>query len=179
MAKALEAQELRSVLMFQGVITLLFGVAVIFWPGLTLAILIYLFGAYILVSGIVHIVHGLSGLGKDSWAGLVALLGLVELGFGVYILRHPKETFTVFIALIGFILIIRGVIELVSALFDTKSDGGSRGLAVFSGLFAAVVGIIILDQKAAAGVAFVWLLGVYAIVVGILELSAARSISDK
>ena len=178
MAQALEAKELRSVLMFQGVITLLFGIAVIFWPGLTLAILIYLFGAYILVSGIVHIVSGLSNLGRDSWAALVALLGLVELGFGVYVLRHPHETFTVFIALIGFILIIRGVIELVSALFDTKSDGGSRGLQVFSGLFAAVVGIVILDQKEAAGIAFVWLLGVYAIVVGILELSAARSITD-
>jgi len=178
MAKALTAQDVHSVLVFQGVLTLLFGVAVVFWPSLTLAILIYLVGAYILVSGIVHIFHSLASMTVDKWWFLTTLLGVVELGFGVYILRHPKETFSVFIGLLGFILIIRGVIELVSALFDTGATGSQRGLAVFSGLFAAVVGIIILDQKAAAGIAFVWLLGIYAIVVGIVELMAARSLNE-
>ncbi len=178
MAKAVTAKDVHGVLVFQGILTLLFGVAVIFWPSLTLVILIYLVGAYLLVSGIAHIFHGLASMTHGGYWFLTAVLGLVELGFGVYILRHPAETFSLFIGLLGFILIIRGVMELVGALLDTKADGGSRGMSVFSGLFAAVVGIIILDQKATAGIAFVWLIGIYAIVVGIVELMAARSIED-
>jgi uncharacterized membrane protein HdeD (DUF308 family) len=176
MAKALTSKDVHGVLVAQGVITLLFGVAVVFWPSLTLAILVYLAGAYILVSGIAHIFHGLSTTSTNKWWALTALLGVTELGFGVYILRHPAESFSVFISLIGFILIIRGVIELVSALFDPQSSDTNRGLSVFTGLFAIVVGIVVLDQKAAAGIAFVWLLGIYAITVGIIELMVARSV---
>jgi len=178
MAKTLIAKDVHAVLVFQGVLTLLFGVAVIFWPGLSVATLIYLFGAYILVSGIVHLFHGLSSTMGDSWWVLVSLLGLVELGFGIYILRHVHETFTVFISLIGFVLIIRGVIQLVSALFDTRADDIKKGITVVSGLFAAVVGIVILNQKAAAGIAFVWLLGLYAIVIGLMELMATRALQE-
>jgi uncharacterized membrane protein HdeD (DUF308 family) len=178
MAKELLSKDVRSALVFQGVITLLFGVAVVFWPSLSLAILIYLAGAYILVSGVLHVFHGLTKMDMDYHRALNALLGVVELGFGIYILRHPKESFSVFIALVGFILIIRGVIELVSALLNTKATDVVRGISIFSGLFAAVVGIIILDQKAAAGIAFVWLLGLYAIVVGVIEIVAVKRLEE-
>lgn len=179
MANALVAKDIRMALTLQGVLTLLFGVAVIFWPSLSLSVLTYLFGAYILVSGIIHLFHGLTMPRHESRWVLICLLGLAELGFGIYVLRHPHETFTVFIALIGFILIIRGVVELVSALFDTRSDDVARGMTVVAGLFAAVVGIIILNQKIAAGIAFVWLLGLYAIVVGVMELLAVRELPEK
>jgi uncharacterized membrane protein HdeD (DUF308 family) len=165
-------------MVFQGVLTLLFGVAVVFWPGLTLAILIYLVGAYLLVSGIGHVFVGLSNLVHEKYWFLNTVLGLAEVGFGIYVLRHPHETFTLFIGLLGFILIIRGVIQLVTALLDTSGEMNNRGMTVFMGLFAAVVGIIILDQKVAAGIAFVWVLGVYAIVAGLIELMAARSLES-
>ena len=179
MAKTLTSKDVHSALVAQGVITLLFGIAVVFWPSLTIGILIYLFGAFILVSGILRIFRGLANISNDMWWALTALLGIVELGFGVYILRHPHESFTIFISLIGFILIIRGVVELIMALFDSKDLTTSRGMTIFSGALAVLVGIVILNQKAAAGIAFVWLLGIYAMAVGIIQLMVARSIDDK
>lgn len=178
MAKVLTSKDVQSFLVIQGVLTLLFGVAVVFWPGLTLAILVYLFGAYILISGILHIVHAISSVTKSKWWPLNGFLGLVELGFGIYILRHPSESFDVFIALIGFALIIRGIVQLVDTLFDDKSSDMSRWMTAFSGTLAAVVGILVINQKVAAGIAFVWLLGLYAIVVGVMELSTARGILE-
>jgi uncharacterized membrane protein HdeD (DUF308 family) len=178
MAKVLASNDVHSFLVINGVLTLLFGVAVVFWPALSLAILVYLFGAYILISGVLHIIHGITNVNHDIWWPLNAALGLIELGFGVYILRHPHESFDVFIALIGFALIIRGIIQLVATLFDDKSGDTKRWIAAFSGLLAAVVGIFVINQKVAAGVAFVWLLGLYAIVIGVLELSSARGILE-
>jgi uncharacterized membrane protein HdeD (DUF308 family) len=43
----------------RGVAAVLFGLAALIWPGLTLAVLIILYGAYALVDGVFAIVAGL------------------------------------------------------------------------------------------------------------------------
>ena len=157
-------------LTMRGIFAILFGIAAVFWPGLTILTLLYLFGAYILVSGIVDIVHGIGGLfQRTSWF-LILLLGFVELGVGVYMLRHPGVTFTTLVLLIGFVLIIRGVLEGVAAFSDSHSST-NRLLMVFSSILAIVVGIILLFQPASGGVAFVWLLGLYALITGPLLIA--------
>ena len=70
----------------RGVAAILFGLAALIWPGLTLAVLIILYGAYAMVDGVFAIVAGVrAGSGTRRWlllgegalsvlAGLVALL---------------------------------------------------------------------------------------------------------
>lgn len=153
------------VLTVRGVLAILFGIAAIFWPGLTILTLLYLFAAYILVSGIVNMIHGVSGIvHRSSWF-LVLLLGLIELGVGVYLFRHPAIAFTTLILLIGFVLIARGVFEAVAAFADDSTET-NRTLSVVMGVLAILVGIIMLFQPASAGVAFVWILGLYALITG-------------
>lgn len=152
-------------LTLRGVIALLFGIAAVFWPGLTILTLLYLFGAYILVAGVVDIVHGIGGIGSRSSWFLVLLLGALELGVGVYLLRHPGVTFKTLVLLIGFILIIRGVLEGVAALSGGQTST-NRVLMIFASLLAVAAGIFMLFQPASAGIAFVWILGLYALIVG-------------
>lgn len=155
-----------------GVATLIFGVAAVFWPGLTLLVLLYLFSAYVLISGVVNVSAALSTVGvADSWF-LPIVLGAFEVGVGVYLLRHPHVAFNTFIVLIGFVLIARGIVEAVGAYFDEAASTKVRAISYISGLGALVAGIIILFAKQAQGVNFVWLLGLYAIVVGTLQIAA-------
>lgn len=159
-------------LTFKGILAVLFGIAAVFWPGLTILTLLYLFGAYILIAGIIDIIHGVGGLfQRTSWF-LVLLLGFLELGVGVYLLRHPGVTFTTLILLIGFMLIVRGVFEGVAAFGDNNSNT-NRMLMLFSSVIAIVVGIILLFQPASGGVAFVWLLGLYALIAGPLLIAVS------
>ena len=168
--------NLTGSLILRGVVAILFGVAAVFWPGLTLITLLYLFAAFLLVGGLFSLVYGISRLGQEGVSVLTRittpLLGILEIGVGVYLLRHPHVTFTTFILLIGFILIIRGVFEVVEGLFE---EGPSiyRTVMIFIGALAVLAGIIVLFQPVAAGVAFVWILGIYALVVGSLLLAAA------
>lgn len=153
------------VLSLRGALAVLFGIAAVFWPGLTLLTLLYLFSAYILVSGIIDIVHGVSSIFKRASWFLVLILGFAELGVGVYLLRHPHVVFATFILLIGFMLIVRGVFEGVAAFSDSISST-NRVLMLIASIIAVVAGIILLFQPASAGVAFVWILGLYALLVG-------------
>lgn len=152
-------------LMVRGIAGILFGIAAVFWPSLTLVTLVYIFSIYILISGLVGIVTGVSHLVKGNNWFLGLLLGFAELAVGVYLVRHPAVTFATLILIIGLILIARGVFEVVMGLIDDNM-ATQKLLLVVGGLLSAIVGIIVLLQPAAGGVAFVWVLGVYALITG-------------
>jgi uncharacterized membrane protein HdeD (DUF308 family) len=149
----------------RGIMALIFGFAAVFWPHITLVVLVYIFSAWILVDGAVRLVTGLIRVGEHQLGALNAVVGLLELGLGVYLLRHPAVTFTTLILVIGFLLIIDGVITGVASV-SSKDSTGSKTLTIIVGLLAIVAGILILFQPVAAGVAFVWILGLYALITG-------------
>src|SRR3982751_3577092 len=94
-------RDMWGALAIRGMVAIAFGIAAVFWPGVTLVTIVYLFGAYILVSGLVSLIMGLTNLGGKSdtiWSRvLVILVALVELGIGIYLLRHPLVTFATLI----------------------------------------------------------------------------------
>jgi len=171
-----EMSNLTGGLVLRGVVAILFGIAAVFWPGITLLTLLYLFSAFLLIGGIFELVYGIGRLGNGETSVLTRvltpLLGLLQVGVGVYLLRHPHVTFGVLILLIGFTLIVRGVFEVIEGLFE---EGPSiyRVVMILVGLLAVIAGILVLFQPQAAGVAFVWILGLYALITGPLLIAAA------
>jgi uncharacterized membrane protein HdeD (DUF308 family) len=152
-------------LVLRGVAGILFGIAAVFWPALTLVTLVYLFSIYILVSGIIEIVESIMALRRrQSWIWKM-LLGFVELGVGVYLVRRPGVSFATLILLIGLVLIAKGVFEVVMAMLEDMS-ATEKTLMIISGVLAVIVGIVVLLQPASSGVAFVWILGLYALLTG-------------
>lgn len=158
-------------LVLGGVATLLFGIAAVFWPGLTLLVLLYLFSAYVLITGMVYVLAGLGSASQsDSWF-LPIILGAFQIGVGVYLLQHTTLKFSTFVVLIGFTLIATGVFEAVNVYYTAKASAKSQAISYLSSLGALVAGIVILFAKQPHGVSFVWILGVYAIVVGTIHLA--------
>ncbi len=158
-------------LVLGGVATVLFGLAAVFWPGLTLLVLLYLFSTYVLITGVVYVLAGLSGVGRsDTWF-LPVVLGAFQLGVGVYLLQHTTVKFTTFIVLIGFTLIATGVFEAVNSYYTARLSAKAQAISYLAGLGAVVAGIVILFAKQEHGVAFVWILGLYAIVVGTIHVA--------
>jgi uncharacterized membrane protein HdeD (DUF308 family) len=138
-------------------------------------VLLYLFSAFVLISGVVDVLAGLSVVSKiESWF-LPVVLGVFQLGVGVYLVRHTAVKFSTFVILIGFTLIARGVFEAVVAFFNHKAVIKTLAISYVCGLGGVVAGIIILFAKQAQGVSFVWLLGLYAIVIGTLHITELGS----
>jgi uncharacterized membrane protein HdeD (DUF308 family) len=176
MATSVVTKEALSAMVLQGVVTLIFGVAAVFWPGLTLVTLLYLFSTFVLVLGILTMVRGFMDIGGTGSWFLEILLGFFELGIGIYLLRHPHVTFATFILLIGFALIARGIVDMVMAFIEGGRSASHRTLGFIVGAAALVAGIVVLFQPAGAGVAFVWILGLFALVTGPMELAMAHDI---
>jgi uncharacterized membrane protein HdeD (DUF308 family) len=172
------AKDIWWALVLGGVATVIFGVAAVFWPGLTLVTLLYLFSTYALISGMANVMAGVSSANQMAWWFLPALLGAFELGVGVYLLRHTSVKFSTFILLIGFALIARGVVEAVTAYFSTgRGQAKVQALSYIIGVAGVVAGIIVLFAKSSSGVSFVWIIGLYAIVVGTLQIASVGELT--
>lgn len=175
-----QASELVGVSVFRGILTTLFGFAAVFWPGLTGRTLVFLFSAFILAMGVVDLISGIGKLlhGTESILTrvLTPLLGALEIGVGVYLLRHVDVRLSVFILLLGFSFLLRGIFEVVEGLF-TEGPSGNRVLLIIVGVLSALAGVIILMQPVAGGIAFVWVLGIYALITGPLMIALAVEVN--
>lgn len=164
--------ELWWMVMIQGVLAIFFGVVAIFWPKLTLVTLVYLFSAYVLAWGLVEIVRGLMSIRlRDTW-WLTLVLGLIGLGVGTYLVRHPAVSLATLLLVIGLTFIAHGILDLVGTFLEDLSTT-QRVLTALAGLLAVAAGIILLLEPTSGGVAFVWVLGLYALLFGVLTFTLA------
>lgn len=150
----------------QGIAAILFGIACVFWPGITLVTFVYLFGIWLLIGGVLAMIGSLMSIGRHKGWILNLLLGLVELGLGVYLLRHPSVAFGTLILLVGFMLVFYGIFAIVSALADHENSSTSKALSIVAGIIAGLAGIFMFFQPVASGVAFVWIIGLFALING-------------
>lgn len=162
-------------LTLQGITAILFGIAAVFWPGLTLATLVYIFSAYIVAAGLISLLDSFMNIGKHQAWILTMALGLVQLAVGVYLLRNPIVSFQVIILLLGFSFIINGVIEAVSALAANHSST-TRTLHIISAALYVIVGVYILVQPLNGSIAFVWVLGLVALFNGPMAIALSMDI---
>jgi uncharacterized membrane protein HdeD (DUF308 family) len=166
----------------KGLAALVFGLTAVFWPGLTLAVLVYLFSAYILVSGVLNIVLGVFSAGRSSMWLLGLIIGILELAVGIYAVRNPSISLAAFVLLIGFSFTFRGLLQVVAAFMEPAPDGASKALLVIAGILSVVAGIFIVMQPATGSLAFVWALGVYLLLVGAMDVAraaAAKTVLDQ
>ena len=167
----------RNMFLFRGLAAIVFGVLTLVWPKLTILALVLLFGIFAIISGITAVAAALQNREEHGW-GLLLFEGILWILVGVVALVWPGITALAFLYLLAAWAIITGILELIAPLSFPMSFG--RGaLMVLAGLVSIVFGILIAAQPASGLLAVVWLIGIYAIVVGVLYIVAyfeARSV---
>jgi uncharacterized membrane protein HdeD (DUF308 family) len=171
------ANEMWWLLMLRAIALLLFGVVATVWPGLTLLVLATAFAVYLLVAGVVDIIGGIRGIGNRSMWFLTMLLGLAEIGVAIYLFKHNLVLGT-FIAVLGLSLVVFGILEVISA-FEPGEDGGRRFLLIIGGLLSFIAGVITLRYPASSGLTFVWILGVWGLIAGCVQVAMCLSLRSQ
>ena len=148
----------------RGVIAILFGLAALFLTRSTLAALVILFAAFLVVTGIFALIAGAFG---GSW--LVAIEGVAGILIGALTFVYPRITVLALALLIAFWAIVTGILEVWGAVVLRRVVEGDWLLAV-SGVLSIVFGILVAIFPGAGLVAIVWIIGIYAILWGVLLL---------
>ncbi len=158
----------RSMLLFRGILAVLFGVLVLVWPRLSLVILVLVFGIYAVIGGIVAVVDALQYT-HEQGRGLLLVEGILSVIVGVVAIVWPAITAFAFLFLIAAWAIVTGVMEIVGAI-TLPVGAGRRWLLGLAGLVSIIFGVLIATWPRVGLLTVIWLIGIYAIVFGILSI---------
>src|SRR5262245_17250423 len=159
-------------LLLRGLAAIAFGVLTWFRPGISLAALVLLFGAYSLADGILATWTAIAGpKDHDDWWVLL-LEGLLGLVIGILTFVVPGITALALLFYIAIWAIGTGVLEIVAAIRLRKIVQG-EWLLILAGLASVVFGVLLIWQPGAGALAVLWLIASYAVLFGVLLLILA------
>ncbi|MES2149548.1 MAG: DUF308 domain-containing protein [Pseudomonadota bacterium] len=157
----------------RGAIAFVFGVLALLWPGLTLLLLVALFGAYALVGGAVWTAGAIHNRKFDRRWWQLLPFGLVSIAAGLMAVLWPGVAALVLLLLVGAHALMTGVFDLFVALRLRRHVQG-EALLLLCGLASIGFGLVVLMFPQGAGaLALVWLVGSYAMLTGALMMALA------
>ena len=176
MAKKVADQALYQItglMMAKGVFTIIFGIVALVWPGITLVSLAVITAIWLFLSGISGALTSVFMRDNYEYWPLRLLLSGVQIGVGAYLVQRPGISIATFVLLIGIAFIVEGVVEMVTSLTDKEEKASNRALSSIVGLLTISGGVIIWRYPEAGSLAFVWVLGLLALITGTMTLIAA------
>ena len=149
----------------RGVAAVLFGLAALIWPGLTLAVLIILYGAYAVVDGVFAIVAGLrAGSGTGKW--LFVAEGALSILAGLIAVFWPGVSAVFLLYIIAFWAIFGGLLRIVGAVLLRREIENEWTMAL-GGVLWVLLGIVLFVLPGAGLLSLSWLIGIFALGAGI------------
>lgn len=161
-----------SMLLIRGIVGIVAGVLAILWPGLTIAFLVALFGAYAFIDGIANVALGARRApGRDRrWATIIE--GIVGMVIGVLAFLWPGITALVLLFWIGAWAIVTGAFEIAAAIRLRREIKG-EWLLVLSGVLSIIFGGVLFVFPAIGALGLALALGAYAVASGVVLVALA------
>ena len=135
-------------------------------------VLVALFAAYAVVSGVVSLVGAVQNRTQPGW-WLVLLLAAFTLAAGVITIFYPRVTAIILVLVIGFNAILAGVLQISMAI-RLRAEIRGEWLLALAGVASILFGAFVVIFPGAGALALVWLIALHAIVVGALLALALR-----
>jgi uncharacterized membrane protein HdeD (DUF308 family) len=155
------------ILLVRGLASILFGIAALALPGITLASLVLVYGAYCFTDGLVAF---FGGYNTKFWQGL--FVGLISVGAGLTTFFYPGVTALVLLYLIATWAVVRGVFEIMAAI-EFRKMIENEWMLVLAGLASIAFGFLVVLHPGAGALSILWIMGSYALLFGILLVVAS------
>ena len=154
-------------LVLRGIVLIGFGIIALAWPDITLLVMVSLFGVFVIIDGILASVGAVvNRQAHERW--WVSLLGgLAGIGIGVLIIGWPDITALALLYVIGAWAFVIGVFAVFAPL-TFRGEIQHSWLYVLGGLISIGIGIALFAYPVEGALALVWLIGIYAIVLGLI-----------
>jgi uncharacterized membrane protein HdeD (DUF308 family) len=159
-------------LALRGLCAVIFGILAFVWPGITLLGLVFMFGAYALVNGILSfVVAARAPKGYPKYGSLI-FEGILSVLAGVIAFVVPGITALALLALVAAWAIVTGIMEIVVAVRLRKVIR-NEWLLILAGLASLAFGVLLLLRPAPGMLVLIWWIGGFALVFGVLLIALA------
>jgi uncharacterized membrane protein HdeD (DUF308 family) len=151
----------------RGALMIVFGILAFVWPLGTAVALAVLVGIFALVDGVIDIIDAIRFRGSPG-VGLRVFLGVVSLVFGALLLFWPHISLGVLVIFVAIWSILIGALQIIANVSLRTQSGRSWVWGVIAGAIGVIFGIVVLIWPNAGVVTLIWLIGIWAIVFGIM-----------
>ena len=151
----------RYVLLFGGIVSLLFGILLFTRTGATLSLVMLLVGIAWFIQGIFTLLSIF--IDKSAW-GWKLFGGVIGIAAGMLVFQNPLAGAVAVPAVLAFILGIFGVLIGISALI-AAFQGEGWGAGIF-GAISIVIGLLLMFNSVVGGQVLVWLAALTLVIQG-------------
>jgi uncharacterized membrane protein HdeD (DUF308 family) len=160
----------------RGGLALVLGVVFLVWPGITIGTAVVLFALYCFMDAFAALGRLFSA---DRTAGdrvLMILRTIVDVAAAIVAIAYPGPTAEALTLIIGFYVIVAGVVEISGSRALSRAGTGGAGWLVAGGLLSIVAGVLLVVWPDIGAVSLAIIFGAYlAVYGGVLLASAAMA----
>jgi uncharacterized membrane protein HdeD (DUF308 family) len=165
-------------LALRGIVALIFGLVVLFWPGLVLTVLALLFGIYAALDGAITFVPALRSQERGMKRTLPLAEGAVGIVAGLVAILWPGLTTSGLVYVIAGWALLTGVPKILTAVL-LRAEVQNGWLLAGSGLLSVLFGVV-LAAIARSDVPYLApLVGGFAVVVGLALIVFAFRLRER
>ena len=167
--------------LIRGIFAVIFGIIALFAPLIAGFAVVFVFAAYALIEGIIEIVHAIRTRSSNSRWGWLLAMGIISVLAGLAAWIFPTAALLVYgsfgLALIAIYAVMTGIAGFPAAAHQV---GGGRQVlgyivSVLSIVLGVVLAIILLINPAEALINLIWVVGIWAVIIGVTLIVAAIS----
>jgi uncharacterized membrane protein HdeD (DUF308 family) len=162
-----EVARVWWVVLVIGIVFTIFGIVMVFDVTTAKNTIAVIVGAFLIFDGLVEMVSGGRRGGSRTWAVVAGILLIIG---GIIVIAWPTATLVVIAVVWGITLLVGGIARVVSA---AMLRGYGWGWLVVLGILEAIIGIVMIAWPHQTGRVILTLLGIYAIIAGILQIVLA------
>lgn len=161
-----------GILLLRGIVALIFGFIALANVGATALVLFLWFIIFTITDGIFSIVMAFVNRKEKGLQKKEIFLGLLYIGVGLIAVLWPQLTALVLLYLIAARAIIGGITEILVAV-KTRPQTTGEWLMALGGVLSLLFGILMIFQPVQLGLALLWVIGCWAIAMGLILIIAA------
>lgn len=157
-----------------GVAAVLFGLATLVWPAITLWALVVMWGAYAFVDGVTALAAAIGDplLRHRGWA---AFSGITGIAAGVITLVWPSITAQALLIVIAVWSLLVGGAQIVVA-FRTRKELPNAWALGLGGVLLLLLGVLLAVDPGAGAIGITWAIGWFVMLFGFEQLWLASEV---
>jgi uncharacterized membrane protein HdeD (DUF308 family) len=163
-------KKIEKSMIFSTIVTLVLGLLLTIFPGLSLKILAYVIGISLMIMGGAFIIDYVKGTRLEKITSISFVLGIIFISIGLFfVVAHAK--------LLSFIMIIIGIIFLIKGLCKVQLALNVRGVLdswkynLIVGVLTLTIGLILVLNPGKSAETFLRVVGIFIIIGSFADLA--------